>query len=67
LVAFRCTDCVRLNIWRIDGEADTLEIPLAAKEAKVLYPSNTEGSITAGDTLTVHLPKPNTALVVEVR
>ncbi|MBQ2709852.1 MAG: alpha-galactosidase, partial [Clostridia bacterium] len=66
-VAFRCPDCVRLNIWRIDGESDTLEIPLAAKEAKVLYPSNTEGSITVGDTLTVHLPKPNTALIVEVR
>ncbi|MBO5219675.1 MAG: alpha-galactosidase [Clostridia bacterium] len=66
-VAFRCPDCVRLNIWRIDGESDTLEIPLAAKEAKVLYPSNTEGSITVGDTLTVHLPKQNTALVVEVR
>lgn len=66
-VAFRCPDCIRLNIWRIDGESDTLEIPLAAKEAKVLYPSNTAGSITVGDTLTVHLPKPNTALIVEVR
>lgn len=33
---------IRLALWRMDGEADTVEIPLEANEVKIGYPLNSE-------------------------
>ncbi len=66
-VAFRCPDCIRITVWRLDSADDTLEIQLAAKEAKVLYPSNSEGRVTVGETaISVMLPKKDTAILLEI-
>jgi len=66
--AYKCTDCIRIAAWRLDTDEDTLYIPIDVKSAKVLYPSNFDGEVSAeGDYIKITLPREYTAVFVEVK
>jgi len=53
-----------LAVWRIDGPA-TIKIPLASREAKLLYPSDLGIKISADDgTLNVEFPRTRMACLI---
>ena len=65
---YRYEDVIRLAVWRLDGDEDTLTVPLANSEAHVLYPSNTQATVSRDNgSLQVQLPKKNTAVLIEIR
>ena len=67
--AYKLTDKIRMAVWRMDEDKDTVTIPLDReyKNAKILYPSNCDGKISLyKDTLTVALNNPCTAAVIEI-
>ena len=67
--AYRLPDKIRMAVWRMDEQKDTIKIPLDCeiKNAKILYPSHCDGKITKqGSELTVTLNNPCTAAVVEI-
>ena len=68
--AYRYSDCIRVAVWRLDSEKASLEIPLGktVQSIRLLYPSNSlcEASVTETG-LTVSLPKPNSAVILELR
>ena len=67
--AYRMPDCVRMAIWHIRGEEETVEIPLEGiQSVKILYPVSTNGRVERTETgLRVVLPTPDSALVLEAR
>ncbi len=65
--AYRCADCTRIAVWRLGTDEDTLSIPVKCSSVKVLYPSSFGGKAECvGDSLHVTMPRPNTAVIVEV-
>ena len=67
--AYKLPTCIRLAVWRLNDDGNTFEIPLdrEIKNAKILYPSVCDGSISfKGQRLTVTLNSPCTAAVIEV-
>ena len=68
--AYRCTDCVRMAVWRMDTDEEAVRIPLpkAQGRVRVLYPSAFDCSATYADGgVKVTLPRRFTAVVIEVR
>ena len=67
--AYKLPSKLRMAVWRMDEEKNTLAIPLDKeyKSAKILYPSVCDGSIELQENcLTVCLNSPCTAVVIEV-
>lgn len=66
--AYRYGDRVRMTVWRLSAKEDTLTISGAYESARILYPSNTLGSVALMEnSFTVRLPKTNTAMLLELR
>ena len=68
--AYKCADCTRLIVWRLEGDEASLTIPadFDFKNAKILYPSNSPCEIVKGDgNITVNLPEKNTAVFLELK
>ena len=66
---YKCKDCTRLIVWRLEGESDSLTIPtdFAFDSVKILYPSNHKYVIDRGEkSITVTLPENRTAVLVEL-
>ena len=66
--AYRLTDKIRMAVWRMDKEQDTLKIPLNVplKDVKILYPSKCDGYACAENTsVSVTLNQPCTAVIIE--
>ena len=69
-VAHRYQDCIRMSVWRMDGENDSVTIPMSASisSCKVLYPSKLRGNArVAGNAVTVTLDTPRSAILLEIR
>lgn len=59
---------IRLALWRMDGEADTVEIPLETNEVKIGYPLNSECKVEKSDKgIKVSLPEKYMAVVLEIQ
>lgn len=66
--AYRYPTCSRMTVWRLDADSDTLFVPTACDSVRILYPSNTKCTVTKEDGgINVKLPKPNTAVLLELR
>ncbi len=67
--AYRYPDCIRMTVWRMAGEDDTLCIPLdgAGDKVKLLYPSASDckASVQNG-AVAVTLPRKYSAIVLEI-
>lgn len=69
-VAFRCKDCIRMSVWRMDGENESVTIPMPSPIAscQVLYPSKPAGSASVDkNSVTVRLDEPRSAILLEIR
>ena len=67
--AYKLPKKIRLAVWRMDENKDTVSLPLGVniKSAKILYPSKCEGKVEfCGADLSVTLNSPCTAAVIEV-
>lgn len=67
---YKCKDCTRLIVWRLEGESDSLTIPtdFAYENVKILYPSNHKCVIDRGEkSITVTLPENRTAVFLELK
>ena len=67
--AYKTDTKIRMAVWRLDEENDTVEIPLdtQVKYAKIIYPSKCDGKIiTTENSIFVTLDRPNMAVAVEV-
>ena len=67
-LAFRMTGGVRMAVWRM-GERDTVHIPVSAGKgnAHVIYPKGSDCVLTASTRgVTVTLPRPHTAVLIEL-
>jgi len=67
---YKCADCTRLIVWRLESEDESLTIPaeFAFDSVKILYPSNNKCSIEQGEgSIKVTLPERLTAVFVELR
>lgn len=65
---YKFDNTVRLAVWRMDENKDTLSVPLnkKIKDAKILYPSDCQGNVSfANDTLSVTLNSKLSAVVIE--
>ena len=68
--AYKCTDCTRFIVWRLESDENSLTIPtdFAFENVKILYPSNNKCEIAKGDVnITVTLPEKNTAVFIELK
>ena len=68
-LAFRCDSGVRMSVWRMNSETDTVVIPVASENAsaKVIYPKQNDCTLKATkESLTVTLKNPNTAVIIEL-
>lgn len=69
-LAFRCENCTRLAVWRMDSEEDTITIPLSFEINNVekLYPLKDDyKSSKYSDGLKVTLPNKYCAVLLEVK
>lgn len=69
-VAHRCKDCIRMSVWRMDGENRSVTIPLSLEisSCKVLYPSMYAGKASVADhAITVVLDEPRSGILLEIR
>jgi len=68
-LAYRCPERTLMAVWRQDAKEDTVRIPLAeGAYVKVLYPSYAEGcAYKEGGEIVVTLPRPYTAVILEIR
>ena len=67
--AYKTPSCIRLGVWRMDSEPDTLFIPLDTdkQDVKIRYPIDNGASVTRVDGgINVTLPEQFTAVIVEV-
>ena len=67
--AYKTPSCIRLGVWRMDSEPDTLFIPLDTEkqDVKIRYPIDNGASVTRVDGgINVTLPEQFTAVIVEV-
>ena len=68
--AYKCKDCTRIIVWRLESDDESLTIPceFACDSVKILYPSSGKCTVANGDgNIAVTLPEKNTAVFVEVR
>jgi alpha-galactosidase len=68
--AYRCRDCTRLLIWRLESDDECLTVPtdFAYESVKILYPSNSKCAIERGEgNIRLTLPEKRTAVFVELR
>ena len=68
-VAHRCKDCIRMSVWRMDGENDRIQIPLTESihSVKAIYPSAFDGAVTITDGgISVMLPRERSAVLLEI-
>ena len=67
--AYKLPSKIRLAVWRMDENKDTVSLPLGVniKSAKILYPSRCDGEVKFdGTSLSVTLNSPCTAAIIEV-
>lgn len=67
---YKCKDCTRFTVWRLESDEDSLTIPtdFAFEDVKILYPSNNKCVIERNDgSITVKLPEKLTAVFIELR
>lgn len=67
---YRCKDCTRFIIWRLESEETSLTIPtdFAYENVKILYPTNQNCQIDKGNTnITINLLDKNTAVFIELK
>ena len=64
-----CADRTLIAVWRLDAEADTVNVPMTVTgAARVLYPSDSDAVVNyEGGLLGVMLPRQNTAVLIEIR
>lgn len=68
-LAFHCKSGVRMAVWKMDTDKPSITIPVASEKgvAKIIYPSATDAVVEADtECLTVTLPRPNTAVLIEL-
>ena len=69
-VAHRCKDCIRMSVWRMDGEnrSVTIQLPSEISSCKVLYPRMYAGCASVSDhAVTVVLDEPRSGILLEIR
>jgi alpha-galactosidase len=69
-LAFRTPTAIRMGVWRLHGEDDTVVIPLAkaGKTLSVLYPSTFDGvAERVEEGVRVTLPRNSTAVLLECK
>lgn len=67
--AYRYPSCIRMTVWRMDGDTDTLKIPLEQPigKVKLLYPFTSNCKLAAkNDSVAVTLPRKYSAIVLEI-
>jgi alpha-galactosidase len=66
---YKCTDCTRLIVWRLDSDNDSITIPVDfAERVEILYPSVNNYSLTLdGANIHLTLPEKNTAVFIELK
>ena len=67
--AYKCKDCIRMAVWRMDTEEKEITIPLNSKIAcaRVIYPFDFEGDLSfKGSSLKVTMPREYTAAIIEI-
>lgn len=70
VAAYRYSDCIRLAVWRLESDRDTIEIPLkqTVGTVKRLYPSNSSCRTVLTETgINISMPCNNTAVLLELR
>jgi alpha-galactosidase len=68
--AYKCADCTRLIVWRLESDDDSIIIPInfAYDSVKILYPSNHKCEIEKGNgNITANLPEKLTAVFLELK
>ena len=68
--AYKCKDCTRLIVWRLESDEDSLTIPadFAFDSVKILYPTSGKCTVAKGDgSITVTLPEKLTAVFIELK
>jgi alpha-galactosidase len=66
---YKCKDCTRLIVWRLESEDESLTIAtdFIYDSVKILYPSNPKCAIERGEKeITVKLPEKLTAVLLEL-
>ncbi|MBQ8408735.1 MAG: alpha-galactosidase [Clostridia bacterium] len=66
---YKCKDCVRYIIWRLEDDCDTLTLPtdFEFEAIKILYPSNNKCIIDKlNGTISITLPEKMTAVFIEL-
>lgn len=67
--AYKMEGKIRMAVWRLDEEKDTIEIPLNSdvKAVKIIYPTKCDGKATASkNSVSLTLDRPNCAAVLEI-
>ncbi len=68
-LSFRCDSGVRMAVWRMETDKDTVRIPVATENgtAKIVYPKKSDCTLKADkEGVTVTFPRPNMALILEL-
>ncbi len=66
-MGLRCADRTLLAVWRLHGEADTVQLPVSGN-ARVLYPSCSDAVLAARDGgFALTLPREKMAVLLEIR
>ena len=65
---YKCADCTRIIVWRLDSDNDSITIPVDfAERVEILYPSVNNFSLTLdGANIHLTLPEKNTAVFLEL-
>lgn len=66
---YKCADCARIIVWRLDSDNDSITIPVDfAERVEILYPSVNNYSLTLdGANIHLILPEKNTAVFLELK
>jgi alpha-galactosidase len=67
--AYKCKDCIRMAVWRMDTDEKEISIPFDNKvvSARAIYPLDFEGEIAIDNsTLKVTMPREYTAAIIEI-
>jgi alpha-galactosidase len=67
---YKCKDCTRLIVWRLEGDEASLTIPtdFTFNGVKILYPTSGNCTVAKGDgVIIVKLPEKNTAVFLELK
>ena len=66
--AYRLKDCVRMAVWRMNTEKESVDVPLEKTGgSKILYPKNSDAVLAeTKQGLRITLRKPFSAIVLEI-